>query len=99
MNSQEWQKSSYLAGANAPYVEELYDAYLNDPASVDPKWQQYFASIQSTNAPADISHEDLRQLLREQAKHPRVMTAVAATGGGTVIILHLLIHLKHKPQR
>ena len=85
MNSQEWQKSSYLAGANAPYVEELYDAYLNDPASVDPKWQQYFASIQSTNAPADISHEDLRQLLREQAKHPRVMTAVAAPGGGTGI--------------
>lgn len=77
MNSQEWQNNSYLAGSNAPYVEELYDAYLNDPVSVDPKWQQYFASIQSTTAAPDISHEALRQLLRESAKQPRIVTHAA----------------------
>lgn len=83
MNSQEWQKNSYLAGSNAPYVEELYDAYLNDPQSVDLKWQQYFSSIQSANAPTDISHEALRQMLRESARHPRVMSDVSSSVSGS----------------
>ncbi len=30
----EFNSSSYLFGGNAPYVEELYESYLNNPGSV-----------------------------------------------------------------
>ena len=30
----ELQESSHLYGANAPFVEELYERYLEDPSSV-----------------------------------------------------------------
>jgi 2-oxoglutarate dehydrogenase E1 component len=33
-------------GPNAGYVLELYEHYLEDPASVGPKWQSYFAEFQ-----------------------------------------------------
>ena len=44
------QESSYLFGSNAPYVEELYENYLEDPSSVDEKWRQFFDNLQ--NSPA-----------------------------------------------
>jgi 2-oxoglutarate dehydrogenase complex dehydrogenase (E1) component-like enzyme len=34
--------NSYLFGGNAPYVEELYEAYLNNPGSVPDNWRAYF---------------------------------------------------------
>lgn len=44
------QETSYLFGSNAPYVEELYENYLEDPSSVDDKWRQFFDNLQ--NSPA-----------------------------------------------
>ena len=37
--------NSYLFGANTPYIEELYDAYLTNPASVEPAWRDYFDKL------------------------------------------------------
>ncbi len=37
--------SSFLQGANADYVEQLYARYASDPASVDPAWGAFFASL------------------------------------------------------
>ncbi|MDP1655534.1 MAG: 2-oxoglutarate dehydrogenase E1 component [Hylemonella sp.] len=37
--------NSYLYGANAPYVEELYEAYLANPAAVEPPWRDYFDKL------------------------------------------------------
>ena len=34
---------SPLFGSNAAYVEELHDDYLEDAASVDPDWVQFFS--------------------------------------------------------
>ena len=39
--------SSYLFGGNAPFVEELYERYLADPASVPEEWRGYFDRLQS----------------------------------------------------
>lgn len=36
-------QSSFLSGANAQYVEDLYEAYLKDPAALSADWQQVFA--------------------------------------------------------
>jgi 2-oxoglutarate dehydrogenase E1 component len=49
--NQEFAHSSFLAGANAAFVEELYARYLNDPNAVDPTWRDFFASLQD-EAPA-----------------------------------------------
>lgn len=38
-------ESSPFYGANAVFVEELYERYLNNPSSVDESWRDYFKSI------------------------------------------------------
>ena len=42
--------NSYLFGGNAPYVEELYEAYLDNPGSVPDKWRAYFDALQHVPA-------------------------------------------------
>lgn len=75
----EFEANSYLFGGNAPYVEELYDAYLMNPDSVEPEWQSYFSSLQDGAAVGkDVSHEVVREHFREMAKHPRVFASEAA---------------------
>jgi 2-oxoglutarate dehydrogenase E1 component len=44
--------SSFLQGANATYIDELYARYENSAASVDPEWQEFFKSLKDT--PADV---------------------------------------------
>jgi 2-oxoglutarate dehydrogenase E1 component len=36
---------SFLSGANAPYLVELYRRYMNDPGSVDESWASFFAGL------------------------------------------------------
>ncbi len=36
---------SSLNGANAPYLEDLYKRYVDDPGSVDEQWRTYFQSL------------------------------------------------------
>ena len=35
-------EASFLTGANAAFVAELYDRYLANPSSVDPSWASFF---------------------------------------------------------
>ena len=35
----EFLGNSYLFGSNAPFIEELYERYLKDPAAVEPRWR------------------------------------------------------------
>ncbi|MDO8789598.1 MAG: 2-oxoglutarate dehydrogenase E1 component [Sulfuritalea sp.] len=37
--------NSYLFGSNTPYIEALYEAYLDNPASVEPTWRDYFDKL------------------------------------------------------
>ena len=37
--------TSFLDGANATYLAELYALFEQDPASLDPEWQSFFASL------------------------------------------------------
>ncbi|MFM0554217.1 2-oxoglutarate dehydrogenase E1 component [Paraburkholderia sediminicola] len=43
-------QSSFLFGGNAPYVEEQYELYLADPASVANEWRAYFDALRETPA-------------------------------------------------
>ncbi|NYT65840.1 2-oxoglutarate dehydrogenase E1 component [Alcaligenaceae bacterium] len=58
--------NSYLFGSNAPYVEELYESYLDDPGSVSEKWRDYFDQLQHQPA------SDGAESTRDQAHAPVV---------------------------
>ena len=56
-------QSSFLFGGNAPYVEEQYELYLADPASVADEWRAYFDALRETPA-IDGSDRDWRGEVR-----------------------------------
>ena len=60
----ELNASTPLSGANAPYVEELYELFLGDPGAVNAEWRNYFESMRASGT-------------REEAHSP-IIAAVAA---------------------
>jgi len=52
---QQFSLSSHLAGGNAAFIEELYERYLIDPASVAPAWRAYFDTYRGRET-GDIAH-------------------------------------------
>jgi 2-oxoglutarate dehydrogenase E1 component len=70
---QQYRSNSYLFGGNAPYVEELYEAYLDNPGSVPDNWRTYFDNLQ--NVPAvdgsesrDVAHAPVVESFAQRAK-------------------------------
>jgi 2-oxoglutarate dehydrogenase E1 component len=55
----EFLGTSYLFGGNAPFIEELYEAWLENPESVAPEWRRWFEQIQQPGA-RDVAPETLR---------------------------------------
>ena len=51
-------KTSVLYGANAPFIEELYEDYLECPSTVPPEWRGYFDRLQPENGviKKDVPH-------------------------------------------
>ena len=39
------EQTSFLFGANAPFIEELYARYLGDPNAVDSEWRTFFEAL------------------------------------------------------
>ena len=66
----EQQGFSYLFGSNAPYIEELYENYLNDPNSVDEHWKQYFSELvlQPGAVDRDVAHRPIQESFANLAK-------------------------------
>ncbi len=44
--------ASFLSGANAGFIADLYARFLDDPGSVDESWRQFFAEIGEAGAVA-----------------------------------------------
>ncbi|MBP7488994.1 2-oxoglutarate dehydrogenase E1 component [Azospira sp. APE16] len=72
--------TSYLFGGNAPFVEELYENYLDNPASVPDEWREYFDKLaqQPGAAARDVPHFPVIAAFAEQGKRGPVRTVVAA---------------------
>jgi 2-oxoglutarate dehydrogenase E1 component len=72
--------TSHLFGGNAPFVEELYENYLNNPASVSDEWRDYFDKLaQLPGAVArDVPHLPVINAFAEQAKKGGYRAAAAA---------------------
>src|ERR1700761_8957265 len=39
------EATSFLSGANAPFIEQLYAQYLENPEAVEPSWRAWFAEL------------------------------------------------------
>jgi 2-oxoglutarate dehydrogenase E1 component len=59
--------STPLGAGNAPYVESLYEQFLADPASVEPKWRDYFAGLGKAGGTTDVAHGPIRDALAKRA--------------------------------
>jgi 2-oxoglutarate dehydrogenase E1 component len=71
--------TSHLFGANAPFIEELYETYLADPASVAPEWRRYFDQLQQLPGAPDVAHEPIRQSFARLVRGSRTAETHAAT--------------------
>ncbi|MEO8104678.1 MAG: 2-oxoglutarate dehydrogenase E1 component, partial [Betaproteobacteria bacterium] len=83
----ELQQSSLFFGANAPYVEELYEQYLADPASVPEGWRKQFdglPNVAGSNAP-DVAHTPVIEAFAERAKQGGGRIAYVNVAGPTAI--------------
>ncbi len=68
-------RSSPLAASNAAYLEELYEQYLADPASVPPAWRSYFEGLPRVDGVAqDVPHSTIREEFRRLAHQRRPAT-------------------------
>jgi 2-oxoglutarate dehydrogenase E1 component len=66
----EFLSSSYLFGANAPFIEELYEKYLVNPGSVPEEWREYFDRMQVLpgSSTKDVAHAPVVESFVQRAK-------------------------------
>jgi 2-oxoglutarate dehydrogenase E1 component len=76
----QFAQSSQL-GANAGYIEDLYEQYLVSPDSVGPKWKTYFDGFKGREA-GDVPHSAVIDAIARAGKAAASGTISAATGNG-----------------
>ncbi len=73
------------SGGNAAFIEGLYEAYLEDPASIPEDWRLHFEGLPaSDDAAPDTPHGPIRANFRRLAKelHHRIDTSGPALSAG-----------------
>ena len=75
--------SSYLFGGNAPYVEEMYENYLDNPGSVPEHLREYFDALQHVPAAdgsdtRDVPHLPVVNAFADRAKQGYNKVVVAS---------------------
>ena len=74
--------NSYLFGANAPFIEELYDRYLENPDTVEPCWRSYFDELQQPDDGArDVAHAPIQAHFAQLARHRKTGTTPGVGAG------------------
>jgi len=57
----EMQGNSYLFAGNAAFIEEQYEAWLDDPDRVTSEWRGYFEKLQQPGTARDVAHTRIRE--------------------------------------
>ncbi|WP_299014705.1 2-oxoglutarate dehydrogenase E1 component [uncultured Photobacterium sp.] len=74
-----WLESSHLAGANATYVEDLYELYLSDPELVNDEWRHVFSDLPVVKETAvEQPHSRVRDYFRRLAKETTYQSATVS---------------------
>ncbi|MCC4832393.1 2-oxoglutarate dehydrogenase E1 component [Shewanella sp. 1_MG-2023] len=78
-----WLESSHLSGSNSTYVEEMYEAYQEDPSSVSADWQVVFDNLPAVNGTSqdipEAAHSKVRDYFRSLALESRAKGASRVT--------------------
>jgi len=94
VNFMQWmQDSSLLYGANAPFIEELYEQYLVNPGSVTDEWRGYFDALPPLPVGAhDQSHSQIQRSFAALPKtaHGPFLTPDAELERKQVFVLQLI---------
>lgn len=78
------RRSSFLFGDNVPYIEQLYESYLDDADSVSTEWCVYFEALQTApavdgSARTDVPHAAVIDKFVALAKRARPAAAEGAS--------------------
>ncbi len=89
--------NSYLFGTNTPYIEALYDAYLANPASVEPAWRDYFDKLGTLPGAGnytgpDVAHYPVITSFAQRAKDGTLQASArtASSDGKQVKVLQMI---------
>jgi 2-oxoglutarate dehydrogenase E1 component len=89
--------NSYLFGTNTPYIEALYDAYLANPASVEPVWRDYFDKLGTLPGAGnytgpDVAHYPVITSFAQRAKDGTLQESsrAASSDGKQIKVLQLI---------
>lgn len=90
---QAFNANSHLFGSNAGYVEELYEQYLDNPSSIDPKWQDYFNQLQQQqHGQKDSNHSRVIEAFAQRAKQGVIVNTIENPESGKKrVAVHQLI--------
>lgn len=64
----EWLETSHLAGGNVAYIEQMFEAYLDDPTAVSDEWRQMFDALPKENHIVDTKLSEVREQFRRSSK-------------------------------
>ena len=77
----DWFASTPLSGANAAFVEALYERFLGDPEAVAPEWRGFFRDLPpGASAGRDVPHGPVREEFAARARGPRLGAGPAGAG-------------------
>jgi 2-oxoglutarate dehydrogenase E1 component len=96
--------SSHISGANAAWVDDLYEDWLTDPNSVPEDWRAYFEKLPAVDGAveSDVPHSTVRDYFLLQAKNrSRVQKFGAAAVSSEherrqVRVLHLIAAYRNR---
>ena len=86
----QFESTSTLFGGNAPFIEDQYEQYLADPASVAPDWRAYFDTLRG-GAP-DVAHAPVIESFIRLGKSRKLAGAMvdASTMHKQVLVLQMI---------
>ncbi|MFT2090748.1 2-oxoglutarate dehydrogenase E1 component [Paraglaciecola sp. 2405UD69-4] len=72
-----WWDSSHMSGGNATYVEDMYEAYLEDAQNVSEEWRNVFDKLPDVEG---VAVETKHSLVREQFRTLAALGPAARAG-------------------
>ncbi len=84
------QQNSLLFGANASFIEELYEQYLLNPGIVPDDWRKYFDAMQPGSSVRDVAHSAIQRAFLNLPSSNNSTTADADQARKQTFVLQLI---------
>ena len=81
---QQQLSTSYLAGGNAAFIEDLYEQYLTDATLVPAEWRAYFQGLEAAEPrqTREVPHSQVREEFARVARRNGGAAPAAGAAGG-----------------